>query len=293
MKGRGASPGAGVVSCGLGEAPPLSDRDLRAIAQLVYEKAGITLHDGKRALVTARLQKRLRVVGVRSFSDYLRHLETDPSGDELVAFLDAIATNHTSFFREPQHFDLLGTRVVPEWMDGSRQAGFEIWCAACSTGEEPFTLAMTLKACLPDAEWSRATILASDLSTKALRVAQGGIYTLDRVQGLPIDVRRRYFERGLGPQEGLARVKAEIRRPVVFRQINLIEVGDLGRRFPAIFCRNVLIYFDRAVQQRVVAALERHLAPGGYLFISHSESLNGITHGLRWIAPAVYRRGDP
>jgi chemotaxis protein methyltransferase CheR len=275
------------------EPPPLTDKDLAAVISLVYRKSGITLHEGKRALVTARLQKRLRATGARTFSDYLKLVDRDKSGDELVELLDAIATNHTSFFRESEHFAFLKARVVPEWLGQNGAASHEplhIWSAACSSGEEPYTLAVSLLQTLPERDHTRFRILASDLSTKALRAAEAGVYRIEKVRDLPIEVLRAYFEKGLGDQDGWARVQPQVKRQVDFRQINLLETGHVGRTFAAIFCRNVMIYFDRPAQQRVVANLEQHLKPGGYLFISHSESLNGITHGLRWVAPAVYQR---
>ena len=268
-------------------ADTLTDRDLKTLARLVYDRAGITLHDGKRALVTARLQKRVRAGGYETFTAYVKFVEQDPSGDELVALLDAISTNHTSFFREPQHFELLTSRIAPK----VGPQGIDIWSAACSSGEEPYTIAMTMADAL-GARVSGVRILASDLSTKVLAAARIGVYRMDRVEGLPREVLRRHFEKGLGAQAGLARVQSRLASLVKFDRLNLLDVGDLGRRFEVIFCRNVMIYFDRAVQQRVVSMLERHLKPGGWLFISHSESLNGITHGLQWVAPAVYRRRD-
>jgi chemotaxis protein methyltransferase CheR len=271
--------------------PVLSDRDLACIVTLVYERAGIRLHDGKRELITARLQKRLRLLGLSSYREYLDLLQRDASGEEMVAFLDAIATNHTSFFREEQHFAFLRDRVLPGLLARPGRQEIRVWSAACSTGEEPYTLAITLADALPDGA-DGVNLFASDLSTKALATARGAVYKMDRVRGIPSDVLRRHFERGMGAQEGLARVSPALRRRVEFAQLNLLEIGDLGRRFDVIFCRNVMIYFDRVVQQRVVSMLERHLAPDGYLFISHSESLNGITHGLRWLAPAVYQRRD-
>ena len=270
--------------------PPLTDRDLQAIVRLVYEKAGITLHEGKRALITARLQKRLRETGARSFGEYLSVVERDHTGSELVVLLDSIATNHTSFFREPEHFQFLTQKVVPEWTAAHPGSPFEIWSAACSSGEEPYTLAVALHDSLPNADKGRFRILASDLSTKVLRIAEQGVYKMERVEGIPIETLRRHFERGMGAQEGLARVNGTLRQRIEFRQLNLLEIGSLDRTFGVIFCRNVMIYFDRQVQQRVVSMLERHLRPGGYLFISHSESLNGVTHGLRWVAPAIYQR---
>ncbi|MGE3276432.1 MAG: protein-glutamate O-methyltransferase CheR [Vicinamibacterales bacterium] len=272
-------------------APTLTDRELGAVIRLVYERSGITLHDGKRALVVARLQKRLRAGGFRSFTDYLSFVERDQSGQELVALLDAIATNHTSFYREAQHFEFLTTQVLPAWRERAKGRALEVWSAACSTGEEPYTLGMVITDAMPElADPARCRILASDLSTKALARARAAVYPMDKVQDLPRDILRRHFERGMGAQAGLARVGPAIRRLVTFEQRNLLEIGDVGRRFDVIFCRNVMIYFDKAVQQRVVSMLERHLAPDGHLVISHSESLNGVAHELKWVAPAVYRR---
>ncbi len=262
----------------------LTDRDMTRIAALVYERSGITLHDGKRPLVVARLQKRLRALSLDTFSAYLAYLETDRSGDELVMLLDAIATNHTYFFREEQHFQLLAERVVPEMR--KNRGPLKIWCAASSTGEEPYTIGMTLLDLNPPMDFQ---MLASDISTKALRAAQAATYKLAQVEKMPIETLRKYFEKGMGESAGFARVRKELRSRIEFRKINLLEVPNLDTRFDVIFCRNVMIYFDRTVQQRVVAALERHLRPGGYLFISHSESLNGINHGLRWIVPAAYQ----
>ena len=264
----------------------LSESDLTRVVRLVYERSGITLHSGKRALILARLQKRLRQGGFSSFRDYLGHVESDTSGAEVTALLDAIATNHTSFFREPQHFEFLRSTVVPSLAS----APIRVWSAACSSGEEPVTIAITLLDALEPNQQARIRILASDLSTKALGVAASGIYTMERVAGIPIDTLRRHFEKGLGAHTGQARVAARVRRLIEYRQLNFLEAGELGERFDVIFCRNVMIYFDRDIQQRVVSLLERHLVPGGHLFISHSESLNGISHGLRWVAPAIYQR---
>jgi chemotaxis protein methyltransferase CheR len=264
----------------------LSDAELSRIVRLVYERSGITLHSGKRALVLARLQKRLRAGGFSSFRDYLAQVEADASGAEITALLDAIATNHTGFFREQQHFDFLRSTVLPALARGP----IRIWSAACSSGEEPVTIAITLLDALEPAEHGRIRILGSDLSTKALKTASSGVYKMERVAGIPLDVLRRHFQRGLGEQTGQARVAAHVRRLIEYRQLNFLEASDVGERFDVIFCRNVMIYFDRDVQQQVVSLLERHLVPGGYLFISHSESLNGTSHRLRWVAPAIYQR---
>ncbi len=269
------------------EAVTLGDRELLQIAALVRTKAGITLTPQKRPLIIARLQKRLRHLRLGSYAEYMKVLETDTSGVELTSFLDALTTNHTYFFREEQHFALLAGTVVPELRRANPSGPIRMWCAACSSGQEPYTIAMTMA---DMAEPVPYTMLASDLSTRVLEKAASGVYRMEDVQGLPIDVLRRHFEKGVGAQAGLARVTPAIRKPITYRQINLLEQGPGGQPFDVIFCRNVMIYFETDVQQRVVNMLERHLAPGGYLFVSHSECLNSVDHGLKWVAPAAYRK---
>jgi chemotaxis protein methyltransferase CheR len=266
--------------------PELSDRDMAAIVRLVYERSGITLHAGKRALVMARLQKRLKQGGFLGFRDYVRSLQNDPSGEEVTTLLDAIATNHTAFFREPQHFEFLANEVLPIRRDGWIFG----WSAACSTGEEPYTIAITAFERLGEDAARRVRILASDLSTKAIARATAGTYKADRVAELPRHLVRKYFEKGSGLPPDTMRVAAPLRRLIEFRQLNLLQAPPPGPLLDFIFCRNVMIYFDREIQQRVILRLEERLAPGGYLFTSHSESLNSLRHGLTWIAPSIYRR---
>ena len=262
-----------------------TERDLSAIIQLVYQRSGISLHHGKRELVTARLQKRVRAGGFPSFAAYLAHVKADRSGQAMTTLLDAIATNHTHFFRESKHFDIL-VEHVDQLKARSRDAAVDGWSAACSTGEEPYTILMQLR----EAGHEATRLLASDISTKALAKARAGVYPMARVADVPLPLLRRYFEKGLGEQEGLARVALSLRQQVDFRALNLLEIASLGRQFDFIFCRNVMIYFDKPIQQRVVTMLERHLKPGGCLFIAHSESLNGIVHGLEPLQPAVFRK---
>ena len=271
--------------------PELSDRDLKAVSQLVYEKSGITLHRGKRALVLARLQRRVRQGGFATFEQYLTHVTSDPTGDELTALIDAIATNHTAFFRELPHFEFLRTVVLPPLAARSAVSQIIGWSASCSSGEEPYTIAMTCIDQFGDLASRRVRLLGSDLSTKVLQMAKAGVYRLDQVENVPYETLRKHFEKGLGTQHGTVRLSPDVRQMVEFRQINLLEPPLFASGFDFIFCRNVMIYFDATVQQRVVAHLERRLAPGGYLFIAHSESLDGISHGLTRVAPAVYRKG--
>ena len=271
--------------------PELSDRDLATIVRLVYEKSGITLHSGKRALVTARLQKVLKLGGFCSFKEYLRSVKADTSGGEVTTLLNAIATNHTAFFREPQHFEFLAKAVLPPLYARSDTLPVLGWSAACSSGEEPYTIAMTAFEQYGHDTDRRVRLLASDLSTRALGRAQAGVYKAERVAGLPRHLLLKYFEQRSPLERATVRIAEPVRRLVEFRRLNLLDPPPPGRPLDFIFCRNALIYFDRPIQQRVVQHLEQRLAPGGYLFTSHSESLNGLSHRLAWVAPAVYQRG--
>jgi chemotaxis protein methyltransferase CheR len=270
--------------------PEISDRDLAIIMRIVYEKSGITLHSGKRALVTARLQKVLKLGGFDTFREYVAHLQADTSGGELTAMIDAIATNHTSFFREPQHFTFLSNVVLPPLRARSESIPILGWSAACSSGEEPYTIAMTAFEQFGDDALRRVRLLASDLSTKVLARAEAGIYKSERVAEMPRHLVLKYFDRRPTLPPGTVQVAKRVRSLVEFRQLNLLNTPPTGRLLDFIFCRNALIYFDRQIQQRVILRLEDRLAPGGYLFTSHSESLNGLSHGMTWVAPAVYRR---
>jgi chemotaxis protein methyltransferase CheR len=270
-------------------APELSDRDLAVIVRLVYEKSGITLHAGKRALIVSRLQKRLATGGFGDFREYVRNLQDDPSGEEVAALLDAIATNHTSFFREPQHFAFLAEVALPR-LTGRREGRPILgWSAACSTGEEAYTIAMTMFEQLGEDAGRRMRLLASDLSSKALARARAGVYKAERVADLPRHLVTKYFVKRSGAA-GDVQVADSLRRIIEFRRLNLLRPPPPGPPLDFIFCRNVMIYFDREVQQRVVQALAERLAPGGFLFTSHAESLNGLRHGLTWIAPSIWRR---
>jgi chemotaxis protein methyltransferase CheR len=270
--------------------PECTDRDLAAIVRMVYECSGITLHAGKRALVSARLQKRLRQTGVATFRDYIKLLQHDVSGEELTAMLDAITTNHTSFFREPQHFDFLAQTVLPPLRARTNGKPILGWSAACSTGEEAYTLAITACQAVGDDASRRVRLLASDISSRAIARAAAGMYRSERTAEMPRHLVLKYFQRPTAQQSGVLQVTPAVRQLVEFRRLNLLNPAPPGPPFDFIFCRNVMIYFDRAAQQRVLDSLESRLAHGGYLFISHAESLNGLRHGLSWVAPAIYKR---
>ena len=263
--------------------PALGARDFEQIRQLAHGTFGLDLKPGKEELVSARLRRLLRKGGFRSFQDYYRHILEDRSGVALAAMIDALATNHTAFLREPDHFTFLREEVLPAL--GTRET-VEVWCAACSTGEEVWTLAMILNETFPQ---RRISIVASDISNKALEAAQTAEYTPDRCQGIPAMWLSRYFTPGKGPGKTHC-VAPRLRAQASFRRVNLVEAISWGRLFPVIFCRNVMIYFDRETQEQVVGRLEAALEPGGYLFVGHAESLTRISHSLDYVRPAVYRK---
>jgi chemotaxis protein methyltransferase CheR len=262
---------------------PITQREFEEIQQLAYRTFGLDLKTGKEQMVVARLRRLVNGGNFRTFHDYYRHVLQDSTGRSLAALIDALATNHTAFLRECEHFDFFRDQVVPEL---SRRALAEIWCAASATGEEVWTLACILNDALPAAN---IRIHASDISNKALRIAQAGEYSAERCQALPAGWQSRYFQKAPSGA-GAFRVKPRIRAQAEFRRLNLVEPFHWPRRFPAVFCRNVMIYFDRATQQKVVASITKSLEPGGYLFVGHAESMAGIDHTLDYIRPAVYRK---
>jgi len=265
----------------------LKANEFAKIRQLAYNTFGLDLRAGKETLVSARLGKHIRRSGCRSFDEYYEHVVGDVTGDALIDLIDALTTNHTSFFREAAHFGFLRKTFLPEWKS---RGSIDIWSAACSTGEEPYSIAMSVLEELGAVSPSKIQILATDISTRVLATAEKGIYPAERLEGLSPVLLRSYWLRGEGDFTGCYRVKKEVRALVDFRRLNLLEPDSQIGHFQLIFCRNVMIYFDKATQQRVVSHLVAHLQPGGYLLTGHAESLTGIAHGLRYVQPAVYRK---
>lgn len=262
---------------------PLAPQEFDQIRQLAYRTFGLDLKSGKEELVSARLRKLVRAGGFHSFQDYYRSIVQDRTGESLLAMIDALATNHTSFMREPDHFQFLRDQVVP-WLNTFEP--IDVWSAACSTGEEVWTLAMVLGEALPN---RRVRISASDISNKALGFAQRAVYPVERCHGLSAAWVSRYFAAEGRPPVSY-RIAPSLRSQVTFRRLNLIESYSWPQAFPVIFCRNVMIYFDQKTQERVIAGLARHLAPGGYLFVGHAESLTRVSHSLEYVRPAIYRK---
>lgn len=251
----------------------------------IYEKAGIKLGDHKEALLSARLAKRMRKLGLADFASYYQHVEQDPTGEELVELLNVISTNVTRFYREKDHFDFLSDKIS-EW-EASGQRRFRIWCAASSTGEEPYTLALTLKESLNDPGDSK--ILATDISTRVLGIASRGEYGPDRVEGISRGLLFKYFKRVRTGGGNVFKVSPSLREMITFGRINLSKPPfRLKGPLDFIFCRNVMIYFDGAVKRRLIAEFERLLKPGGYLVVGHAESLMGMLGELESVKPSVY-----
>jgi chemotaxis protein methyltransferase CheR len=272
----------------------MRDSDYKFIRELVYSHSRINLGPDKKELVLARLGKRLRATNITSISDYCRFLQEKQSGDELSHLIDAISTNHTFFFREPQHFEFLRKTVIPE-MEARRRKetwpSFSVWSAASSSGEEPYSIAIALLEQFGERGTWPWRIEATDISHKILQRARVGVYREEALGKMSASSVRAHFQKGFGPQEGNFRVKPHVQEHVTFRQLNLLEGQfPFNEPFQLIFCRNVMIYFDRPTQEELVAKLARQLVPGGYLFVGHSESLSGVSHGLETVKPAIYRR---
>jgi chemotaxis protein methyltransferase CheR len=259
------------------------------IASLVYDRCRIRLHDGKDALIKARLGKRMRKHGFAGIVEYCDFLRTSGDEQEFTGVIDALTTNFTNFLREEEHFEFLVKQALPAVLPKGKKE-FHIWSAASSSGEEAYSIGLYLSEHYPPASGWDWRIAASDISTKVLEQARSAIYPLEHLDAIPRDWLRKYFQKGVGRWSGFCRVKPAIAERVSFQQINLIESYSHPQPFEVIFCRNVLIYFDRPTQEQLAGALCQFLAPNGYLLIGHSESLNGMKLPLRCLRPSIYQR---
>lgn len=265
----------------------ITDQEFALFQRLIYKIAGINMADSKRTLLVGRLQRRLRHYGLDTYTQYYRLLASGESADELQTMVDLLTTNETYFFREPKHFEFLRDEVLAKRRS---PATFRVWSAASSTGEEAYTLAMVLAETIPSTPWE---IVGSDISTQVLERARRGHYPLERNEGIPPALLRKYCLKGVRSQAGTFLISPELRSRVSFRQVNLtLPVDrDLGL-FEVIFLRNVMIYFDLETKRKVVQNLLPHLASGGHFIIGHSETLNGIGEGLSAVRPTIYRKSE-
>jgi chemotaxis protein methyltransferase CheR len=270
----------------------LPERDFKRLADFIYSECGIKLPSAKKTMLEARLHKRLRVLGMDSYSRYCEYLFT-PKGmeAELICLIDTVTTNTTEFFREPKHFEILTGMVLPEFLKRRGiSTPLRLWSAGCSSGEEPYTLAMVLSEYGQQVAGFRFGILATDISTQVLARAMKGIYTDDRLRSTPYEYKKRYMLRGKNACSGLIRFSAEIRNKIQFQRLNFMEEFSFEKPMHVVFCRNVIIYFDRKTQENLLGRFCQCLEPGGHLFIGHSESITGMDLPLTPIAPTVYRR---
>ncbi|WBU50439.1 methyltransferase domain-containing protein [Kosakonia pseudosacchari] len=264
----------------------LTESELEKISKLIYQRAGIVLTAQKRDMVYNRLTRRLRELNLKSFEDYTDRLVANPGCDEWQVFINALTTNLTSFFREAYHFPTLARHAQ------SRNGMYNVWCAAASTGEEPWSIAMTLEETL-GRSITGPRVLATDIDTDVLEKASLGVYRLSDIDNLTEQQKRTWFLRGTGEHQNRVKIKSELRSTVQFRQLNLIDAQwDIPAPFDAIFCRNVMIYFDQNTQEKLLQRFAKMLKPGGLLFVGHSEHFQNLTSPFRLLGQSVYRLGD-
>jgi len=261
-----------------------SSRDFEQVRKLIYDHAGISLNLSKEDMVYSRLARRLRATGLTSFGEYLARLESDDASEEWQAFVNSLTTNLTSFFREAHHFPMLAEHVRKQ----RDKHAITLWCSASSTGEEPYSMAMTMLD-LFGSSMPPVKILATDLDTNVLAKAEAGVYPLERLEKLPEDKVKRYFLKGKGAQAGFAKVRPELRNMITFRQLNLLDkTWPIRGPFDAIFCRNVMIYFDKATQRQILEKFAPMLQADGLLFAGHSESFHNAADIFKLRAKTVY-----
>jgi len=272
--------------------PELTEREFLVFRDLISVKTGISLRDTKCPMLSARLQRRLRALNLPNFETYHQFLlNQDPTGDERRELINCITTNKTSFFREPHHFTFLAQLFQDSLAPASTSRSFNVWSAACSTGEEPYSMAMTLRDVLDRSSVNREfNILATDIDTQVLQHARSSIYAETDLEDVPPHFKQRFFLRGSGSQTGRYRVKPELRDQVDYRQLNLIDPAwDVNATFDAIFCRNALIYFEHDTQNRILRRLIGYLKPRGHLIVGHSEHLHWMTDILEPVGTTTYR----
>lgn len=264
----------------------LSPAQFHKIRQMLYDLCGINLGDGREELVKSRLTKRLRALNLNDFDRYLEYIEKDSSGRELTTMVDSLTTNKTSFFREAQHFEYLRQQILPKRRGAGKR--IRLWSAGCSSGEEPFSLAILLREAIADTAGWDIRILATDISDRVLAKAREAAYDEDALQDVPPPLLQKYFTALRTAPPRTYRVQDSVRSLVRLAKLNLMGPWPMKGPFDVIFCRNVMIYFDKATQQRLVHRYWEMLAPGGHLFVGHSESLTTSSHEFRYVQPAVY-----
>lgn len=273
------------------DAPLMTDHELKEFSEFIYAELGIKITQAKKTMLQARLQRRLRTLNMRTYGQYLEYLQSLKGLEvELPQMVDAVTTNTTSFFREPKHFEFLDAKILPEWRKRYPNRTFSVWNAGCSSGEEPYSTAMVLMDHNERVSPLRFTIVATDISTDILNKAARAVYEEEKIGTIPVDFRRKYLLRSKDKSKRIVRIAPEVRDKVSFRRLNFMDDFQFRERMDLIFCRNVMIYFDKKTQHELVQKFCDHLEPGGHLFIGHSESLSGAGLPLKQLAPATYQR---
>jgi|AntRauMFilla1563_2_1112583.scaffolds.fasta_scaffold00076_7 chemotaxis protein methyltransferase CheR len=262
----------------------ITDSEFEYFRDIVYKESGINLTPNKKCLVQTRVGKLAKKINFSSYEELFSLLKEDKQGVLLVHLLDSISTNHTFFFRENDHFKYLNEKILPEFK--ANQIKPKIWSAASSSGEEPYTLAITLQEFFGKPDYS---MLCSDISSRMLKQAQNGVYAENSVKDISLELKRKYFQKGTGLSDGLVKTKDVLRQNMSFKRHNLLEPLSDNVKFDIIFCRNVMIYFDNKTKQKVIDLLSPKLSNGGYLIIGHSESLNATNHMLKMVKPTIYK----
>jgi chemotaxis protein methyltransferase CheR len=275
-------------------AKPMTTQEFTRLSEFIHTQCGIKMPPGKKIMLEARLQKRLKSVGAATFGEYCEYLFNSPhSQEELVQMINAVTTNKTDFFREPGHFHILTDTVLPPFIDPASGGGscFTVWSAGCSSGEEPYTLAMVLSEFAALHPGFRFSIVATDISTKVLEKAKLGIYDEERVATVPVSIKQKYLMKSKDRGKGQVRIAPELRSQIRFERVNLMD--EQYRRpelLDVVFCRNVIIYFERQNQEKLLGRLCNSLKPGGYLFLGHSETVHGFDLPLQRVTSTVYRK---
>ena len=271
----------------------LSEKDFRRISDLVYKHCGINLHEGKKELVRARLAKRLRLGNFKTFPEYMKYVLDDKTGMEFSILIDSLSTNLTSFFRESQHFNFLREQFLPSLLERKekiRRFKIRAWSAGCSSGEEPYSIAITLLEAVHGQPCWNIKILATDISTSILEAAKKGIYDKERIAPVPSTQKHKYLTKNRAKGKEMYEVSKSLRNIIIFRYLNLMESWPIKGPLDFIFCRNVMIYFDKETQSRLVNRFWDLLDSGGILFTGHSESLTGIEHKFKYVQPTIYMK---
>ena len=265
-------------------------QDFNFLRKLSNEHSGIVVSDDKYDMFYSRLSRRVRKLGLSSFKEYCEVINMDQEGEEIIELINSITTNLTAFFRENHHFDYLATTVIPEILANNSDKKIRIWSAGCSTGEEPYSISITLLESIPNLNSYRPTILATDIDSNVLSHAALGVYALDRITGLPDKRIKQWFQKGKGNQSGMVRLKPEVRDLIKYGQLNLMQNWSLDDPQDVIFCRNVIIYFDKSSKIRLIDKFADNLKDDGHLFIGHSESLFKLTDRFELIGQTIYRK---